>query len=90
MADDSGCVKPLETGKALTMSVTGVVKWYDSEKGYGFIKPQDGSKDVFLHVSQLKRSRVDGDLGEGDLLMFETEDSPNGKGLRAINISRAD
>ena len=72
------------------MSVTGVVKWYDSEKGYGFIKPQDGSKDVFLHVSQLKRSRVDGDLGEGDLLTFETEDSPNGKGLRAINISRAD
>ena len=70
MADDSGCVKPLETGKALKMSVTGVVKWYDSEKGYGFIKPSDGSKDVFVHVTALQNAGL-ATLNEGQTVTFE-------------------
>ena len=60
----------------------GTVKWFDSEKGFGFIKPRDGSKDVFVHYSEI----VGDDLREGDEVEFEVEQTP--KGLSAVNVQR--
>jgi cold shock protein len=60
------------------MSV-GVVKWYNSQKGYGFIQPDDGGKDVFVHVSALERSGLRG-LNEGQKVSFEVQtDKRTGK-----------
>ena len=49
---------------------TGTVKWYNSEKGYGFIEPQDGGKDVFVHVSAVEQAGMHS-LNEGQKLNFE-------------------
>ena len=57
---------------------TGTVKWYNSEKGYGFIEPQDGGKDVFVHVSALERAGFPG-LAEGQKLQFELERDTKGR-----------
>ena len=43
---------------------TGTVKWFNAQKGYGFIQPDDGSKDVFVHISAVERSGI-GNLHEG-------------------------
>ena len=51
---------------------TGTVKWYNSQKGYGFIHPDDGSKDVFVHASALERAGMR-DLVEGQKLSFELQ-----------------
>jgi CspA family cold shock protein len=51
---------------------TGVVKWYNSQKGYGFIQPDDGGKDVFVHVSALERAGLR-DLVEGQKVSFEVQ-----------------
>ena len=50
----------------------GVVKWYNSQKGYGFIQPDDGGKDVFVHVSALERAGLR-DLVEGQKVSFEIQ-----------------
>jgi cold shock protein len=57
--------------RTVPMSV-GVVKWYNSQKGYGFIQPDDGGKDVFVHVSALERSGLRG-LAEGQKVSFEIQ-----------------
>lgn len=49
---------------------TGTVKWFNSQKGFGFIQPQDGSKDVFVHISAVERAGM-GDLKEGQKVSFE-------------------
>lgn len=56
------------------------------EKGYGFIKPDDGSKDVFYHLSSVVGVAFD-DLNEGDAVTFEIVDGP--KGPAAANVQRA-
>ncbi len=57
----------------------GTVKFYNGQKGYGFIQPDDGSKDVFVHASALERAGIRG-LVEGQKVSFETErDSRTGK-----------
>jgi CspA family cold shock protein len=50
--------------------IKGTVKWFDSQKGFGFIQPEDGSKDVFVHVSAVERAGMYG-LKEGQKLSFE-------------------
>ena len=62
---------------------TGTVKWFNESKGYGFITPDDGSKDIFVHFSAIK---VDGfkKLMEGQAVSFEIEQSP--KGVQATNV----
>ena len=50
----------------------GVVKWYNSQKGYGFIQPDNGGKDVFVHVSALERAGLRG-LVEGQKVSFEIQ-----------------
>ena len=57
---------------------TGVVKWFNGQKGYGFIQPEDGSKDVFVHISAVERSGI-GNLHEGQRLSFELERGNQGK-----------
>ena len=66
---------------------TGTVKWYNSQKGYGFIAPEDGSKDVFVHISAVERSGL-GHLTEGQKVSFEIEKGQQGK-LAAVNLQRA-
>ena len=57
----------------------GTVKWYNSEKGYGFIQPDDGGKDAFVHVSAIERAGMN-DLREGQKLSFElVADTRSGK-----------
>jgi CspA family cold shock protein len=57
---------------------TGTVKWFNTTKGYGFIQPDDGSKDVFLHISDVQRAGL-GELREGDKLAFDMQRGQNGK-----------
>ena len=57
---------------------TGTVKWFNPVKGYGFIQPQDGSKDVFVHVSAVERAGLS-TLNEGQDVSFELAPGRNGK-----------
>ncbi len=58
---------------------TGTVKWYNDQKGFGFIQPDDGSKDVFVHVSAVERSGLRG-LEEGLKVSYELQaDRRSGK-----------
>ena len=58
---------------------TGTVKWFNAAKGFGFITPVDGSKDVFVHISAVERSTL-GSIHEGQKLSFELErDQRSGK-----------
>jgi CspA family cold shock protein len=64
---------------------TGTVKWFNAQKGYGFIQPDDGEKDVFVHISAVERAGL-GSLAEGQKLSFELErDKRNGK-VAATNL----
>ena len=70
------------------MAKTGTVKWFNSQKGYGFIAPDDGSKDVFVHISAVERSGMN-ELREGQKVSFEEEmDSKSGKSS-AVNLKAA-
>ncbi len=51
---------------------TGTVKWFNPTKGFGFIQPDDGGKDVFVHISAVERSGL-GNLGEGQKVGYELE-----------------
>ena len=50
--------------------ITGTVKWFNSQKGFGFIEPDDGSKDVFVHISAVERAGMQ-NLDEGQKVSFE-------------------
>ena len=65
----------------------GTVKWFSAQRGYGFIQPDDGSKDVFVHVSAVERSDI-GNLQEGQKLSYELEKSEQGK-ISAVSLQAA-
>jgi cold shock protein len=65
----------------------GTVKWFNSTKGYGFIQPDDGGKDVFVHISAVERSDL-GSLVEGQRVQFDLERGQQGKSS-AVNLRSA-
>lgn len=65
------------------MSTTGTVKWFNAEKGFGFISPDDGGADVFAHYTAIASSGYRS-LEENQRVEFETAEGP--KGLQAANI----
>lgn len=67
------------------MPQTGKVKFFNAEKGFGFIVPDDGSKDVFVHVSAVQRSGL-ANLAEGQRVSFDSEPDKKGKGPKAVNL----
>jgi CspA family cold shock protein len=68
---------------------TGTVKWFDDGKGFGFITPDGGGADVFVHVSAVERAGLP-PLNEGQRITFQTLPDPKGKGPKAVNLKVAD
>ena len=65
----------------------GTVKWFNAQKGYGFIQPEDGSKDVFVHISAVERAGMS-DLREGQKVSFDLERDRQGR-TSAANLKGA-
>jgi cold shock protein len=63
---------------------SGTVKWFNGQKGYGFIQPDDGSKDVFVHISAVERAGLTG-LNEGQKVSYDLERGQQGK-TSAVNL----
>ena len=63
----------------------GTVKWFNATKGYGFIMPQDGGKDVFVHITAVERAGLK-DLTEGQRITFDVEPDKKGKGPKAVDL----
>jgi CspA family cold shock protein len=63
----------------------GTVKWFNNQKGYGFIQPDDGSKDVFVHISAVERAGMTG-LNEGQKIAFEIVPNPKSGKLSADKL----
>jgi cold shock protein len=70
-------------GRLMTI---GTVKWFNPTKGYGFIQPEDGSQDVFVHISAVERSGI-GNLHEGQKVSFDLERGDRGK-TSAVNLKQ--
>ena len=62
----------------MTTNQTGTVKWFNEGKGYGFISPDNGEKDAFVHISAVQRSGLQG-LYEGDKVSYELQTGRDGK-----------
>ena len=74
--------------KRITQMAIGTVKWFNSTKGFGFIQPDDGGEDVFVHISAVERAGLSG-LVEGQKINFEVQrDRRTGKSA-AENLSKA-
>lgn len=73
---------------AASEPVTGTVLWFKAQKGYGFVKPDDGGADVFIHVAELAASHIT-DLREGDRITFCRDGHGDGR-FFAVNISHLD
>ena len=65
---------------------TGTVKFFNTQKGFGFITPDDGEKDVFVHISAVQSSGLPG-LEDGQKVSFDTEPDKRGKGPKAVNLT---
>ena len=63
---------------------TGIVKFFNANKGFGFISPEDGSKDVFVHISALEAAGI-ASLREGQKVSFDVQ--PDARGPKAVNLS---
>ena len=68
------------------MSMNGKVKWFNGQKGYGFIEREDKEKDVFIHVSALRDAGMKG-LEEGQALTFDIEEGS--KGPNAVSLQKS-
>jgi CspA family cold shock protein len=70
------------------MRTTGTVKFFNTAKGFGFIQPEDGGKDVFVHATALEAAGIFS-LNEGDKVSFVLEDDRKGRGKQAGQIQKA-
>jgi cold shock protein len=70
------------------MRQTGTVKFFNQTKGFGFITPDQGGKDVFVHITAVEQSGI-GSLDEGTRVSFETEPDKRGKGPKAVELQLA-
>ncbi len=68
---------------------TGTVKFFNTTKGFGFITPDDGGNDVFVHISAVQNSGMAG-LNDGQRVSFDTEPDRRGKGPKAVNLAAVD
>jgi CspA family cold shock protein len=68
-----------------TSMAIGTVKWFNATKGYGFIMPEDGSKDVFVHISAVQRAGMRS-LAEGQKLEYELAKGDQGR-ISAVNLN---
>jgi len=64
---------------------TGRVKWFNAQKGYGFIEQDGGGKDVFVHISAVERSGID-ELRDGQKVSFDVENDPKSGKQSAANL----
>ena len=69
----------------LAVMQQGAVKFYKAEKGYGFIKPDGGGPDIFVHISAVEQAGLPG-LSEGQRIAFDVEPDKKGKGPKAVNL----
>ena len=67
------------------MRQTGTVKFFNQSKGFGFITPDGGGKDVFVHITAVQRSGMES-LDDGQRVSFETEADKRGRGPQAVNL----
>ncbi|SDR22339.1 cold-shock protein [Pseudovibrio sp. Tun.PSC04-5.I4] len=67
------------------MPLNGTVKFFDHSRGFGFIAPEDGSKDIFVHITALEQAGI-ASIDEGDKVSFEAVDDQRGRGKNAANI----
>jgi CspA family cold shock protein len=67
------------------MAMAGTVKFFNAERGYGFIKPDDGGRDVFVHITAVERAGLKS-LAEGQRISFDVEPDKKGKGPKAVNL----
>jgi cold shock protein len=74
-------------GKGSRMRVTGTMKFFNVTKGFGFVQPDDGSKDVFVHATALEAAGIRS-LNEGDKISFVLEDDRRGRGKQAAQIEK--
>ena len=70
------------------MRQSGTVKFFNTARGFGFIAPEGGDKDVFVHVTALEASGISG-LTDGQAVTFETEPDSRGRGVQAVNVELA-
>lgn len=70
------------------MRITGTVKFFNTAKGFGFIRPEQGGNDVFVHATALERAGIRS-LNEGDRVSFVLEDDRRGRGKQAAQIELA-
>jgi CspA family cold shock protein len=71
--------------RSFPMAMTGTVKFFNGERGYGFIKPDDGGRDVFVHITAVERAGLKS-LNEGQHISFDVEPDKKGKGPKAVNL----
>jgi len=64
---------------------TGTVKFFNTQKGFGFIQPSDGSRDVFVHITAVQRSGIP-ELAEGMKISFEVQPDKRGRGPQAVEL----
>jgi CspA family cold shock protein len=67
------------------MAQAGTVKFFNAERGYGFIKPEDGGRDVFVHITAVEQAGFK-TLNEGQRISFDVEPDKKGKGPKAVNL----
>lgn len=68
---------------------SGTVKFFNNDKGFGFITPDEGGNDVFVHITAVKDSGME-ELSDGQRIAFDTEPDSRGKGPKAVNLRAAE